>query len=193
MQGRSAPNPMIEALMDLTEKTLESRRVYEGRVVNLRIDTVQLPNGRTSTREIIEHNGAVAIVPMLDQDRLVLVRQFRQAAGRVLLEIPAGGLEVSEDPIHCARRELMEEIGYYPQKLTEMFYSYLAPGYSSEKLHTFLAEDLVLREADGDSDEFVEIVTVRLGDAIDMIRSGEIADAKSICGILLAARLFRGC
>ncbi|MHB0997991.1 MAG: NUDIX domain-containing protein [Armatimonadota bacterium] len=179
--------------MDLFEKTLETKRIYEGRVINLRIDTVQLPDGNTSTREIIEHKGAVAIVPMIDHENIVLVKQFRQSAGRVLLEIPAGGLELGEEPADCARRELTEEIGYYPNKLTEMFYSYLAPGYSTEKLHTFLAEDLESSSAGSDTDEFLEVVTVKLPDAIDMIRSGEIADAKSICGILLASRLFKEC
>lgn len=176
--------------MDLTEKTIGTERIYEGRVISLRVDTVRLPNGLTSKREIIEHRGAVAIVPMLDHKQVVLVRQFRQAAGRALLEIPAGGLEPGEEPADCARRELTEEIGYYPGKLTEMFYSYLAPGYSTEKLHTFLAEDLIPHKAESDSDEFLEVVIVNLTDAIDMIRSGEIADAKSICGLLLAARLF---
>ena len=179
--------------MNLTEKTLESKRVFEGKIVNLRVDTVELPNGKTSTREIVEHKGAVAIVPILENKKVVLVRQYRQAAGRILLEIPAGGLEIGEDPADCARRELQEEIGYYPGKLTEMFYSYLAPGYSSEKLHTFLAEDLEQRYLDSDSDEFLEIVTIDLQDAVEMIRQGEIADAKSICGLLLASRIFKVC
>ncbi|HAH86383.1 MAG TPA: ADP-ribose pyrophosphatase [Armatimonadetes bacterium] len=179
--------------MKLFEKTLSSRRVFEGRIVNLRVDTVELPNGKTSTREVIEHRGAVAVVPMVDKRRVVLVRQFRQPAGRVLLEIPAGGLEIGEAPEDCARRELVEETGYYPKKLTKMFYSYLAPGYSSEKLHTFLAEDLHTESKDGDPDEFLEIVTVDLCDAVSMIQTGEIADAKSICGILLADRIYKAC
>jgi ADP-ribose pyrophosphatase len=179
--------------VDLFEKTLQSKRVFEGRVVNLRVDTVELPNGKTTTREVVEHKGAVAIVPMLDNDKMILVRQFRQATGRVLLEIPAGGLEIGESPVQCAQRELVEEIGYYPEKLTEMFYSYLAPGYSSEKLHTFLASDLRKTETNMEADEFLEIVTVQLEEAVEMIRSGEVADAKSICGILLASRLFKGC
>ena len=128
---------------------------------------------------------------MLDHETVVLVRQVRQAAGRVLLEIPAGGLEAGEDTEDCARRELIEEIGYYPQKLTPMFYSYLAPGYSSEKLHTFLAEDLQSDVQNTDCDEFIEVVTIPLRDAENMIRNGEIVDAKSICGLLLASRLFK--
>jgi len=179
--------------MDLTEKTLESKRVFEGRLVNLRVDTVELPNGRTTTREVVEHKGAVAIVPMLDHEKIVLVRQFRQPAGAVLLEIPAGTLDKGEDPADCARRELVEEIGYFPEKLTEMFHSYLAPGYSTEMLHTFLAEDLRKARENRDLDEFIEIVPVNLRDAVEMINTGEIMDAKSICGILLASRLFKEC
>ena len=178
--------------MDLTEKTIESKRIYEGRVVNLRVDTVSLPNGRTSTREIIEHNGAVAIVPMLDARTVIMVKQFRQAAGQVLLEIPAGGMDDGEDPASAAGRELSEEIGYYPQKLTEMFRSYLAPGYSSEMLYTFIAEDLRREVLPNDHDEFIEVVSIPLDEAIDMIRDGRIVDAKSICGLLIASRLFRG-
>ena len=179
--------------MDLTEKTLESKRMFEGKLVNLRVDTVELPDGSTSTREVVEHRGAVAIVPMLDHERVVLVRQYRQPVGGTLLEIPAGTLDKGEDPAECARRELVEETGYFPEKLTEMFYSYLAPGYSTEKLHTFLAEDLKKVGENWDSDEFLEIVTINLQDAVEMIRSGEIVDAKSICGILLASRLFKEC
>jgi ADP-ribose pyrophosphatase len=176
--------------LELTEKTIKSKRIFEGKLVNLRIDTVELPDGGTSTREVVEHRGAVAIVPMLDHDRIVLVRQYRQPAGAVLLEIPAGTLDKGEDPVECARRELAEEIGYYPEKLTEMFHSYLAPGYSTEMLHTFLAEDLKKVEENRDADEFIEIVTVGLGDAVRMIDNGDIVDAKSICGILLASRIF---
>ncbi len=179
--------------MDLTEKTLESKRIFEGRVVNLRLDTVELPNGRKTSREVVEHRGAVAIVPLLDHETLVLVRQYRQPVGDALLEIPAGTLDSSEDPADCARRELVEEIGYFPGKLTEMFHSYLSPGYSTEILHTFLAEDLRKAVENRDSDEFLEVVTINLRDAVEMIRSGEIVDAKSICGILLASRLFKEC
>lgn len=179
--------------MDLTEKTIESKRIFEGRLVNLRVDTVELPNGRQSTREVVEHRGAVCIVPILDHSQVVLIRQFRQPVGGTLLELPAGTLDPGESPEDCARRELVEEIGYFPDKLTEMFHSYLAPGYSTEMLHTFLAEDLRRVGENRDSDEFIEVVTVRLRDAVDMILHGEIVDAKTICGILLASRLCEEC
>ncbi|MDH7602106.1 MAG: NUDIX hydrolase [Armatimonadota bacterium] len=174
--------------MELREETIESKEVFSGRLVKLRVDRVRLPNGRESTREVVVHRGAVAAVPLIDSDRVVMVRQFRQAAGETLLEIPAGTLDPGEDPAECVIRELEEEIGRRPNRVTLMFRSYLAPGYSSEMLHTFLAEDLVPIESSSDEDEFIEIVEVRLDEAVDKILSGEIKDAKSICGILMAQR-----
>jgi ADP-ribose pyrophosphatase len=177
--------------MDLKEKTISTERIYEGHIVNLRVDTVELPDGRVSKREVVEHRGAVAIVPLLDTDTLVVTRQFRQPTGQELLEIPAGTLDKGEDPDDCAKRELGEEIGYEPGKLTLMFRSYLAPGYSSEMLHTYLATDLHPVPTGRDEDEFIEIVHIKLDQAVELIRSGEIKDAKSICGILMANRLLR--
>lgn len=175
--------------MELREETIESREAFSGRLVKLRVDKVRLPNGTETTREIVVHRGAVTAVPLIDTDRIVMVRQFRQAAGEVLLELPAGTLDPDEDPVVCAERELREEIGYHPGTLTLMFRSYLAPGYSSEMLHTFLAEDLVSVGAQAEPDEFIEIVEVRMDDAVDLIRSGEIKDAKTICGVLMAQRI----
>lgn len=176
--------------MSLREKTLSTNRIYDGKIVSLRVDTVELPDGRISQREVVEHKGAVAIVPLLDHDTLVVIRQFRQPAGEVLIEIPAGTLGNNEDPDDCARRELAEEIGYEPGTLTKMFKSYLAPGYSSEMLHTYLATDLRPCPTGRDEDEFMEIVQIGLDEAVDLIRSGEIKDAKTICGVLMANRLF---
>jgi len=174
--------------MELREVTIESTEAFSGRLVKLRVDKVRLPDGRETTREVVVHRGAIAVVPLIDHDKVVMVRQYRQAAGEVLMEIPAGTLEVGEDPLICAERELHEEIGYRANKLTLMFRSYLAPGYSSEMLHTFLAEDLVNIGVERDADEFMEIVEIALEDAVGMIRSGEIKDAKTICGILMAQR-----
>lgn len=179
--------------MKLKEKTIGTKRIFEGNIVNLRVDSVELPDGRSATREVVEHRGAVAVVPMLDKKHLVMVRQYRQPVGKILMEIPAGCLEKGESPEECAERELMEEIGYRPKKLTKMFHSHLSPGYSTEVLHTFLAEDLVKVDESRDEDEFLEVVTVGLTDAVEMIRDGDITDAKSICGILLASRLYKVC
>ena len=177
--------------MELREELIDSVEVFSGRLVKLRVDRVRLPNGKEATREIVVHRGAVAIVPMLDSDKVVMVRQFRQAAGETLLEIPAGTLDPHEPPEVCAERELGEEIGYKPGKLTLMFKSYLAPGYSSEMLHTYLAQDLIHGIARPEADEFLEIVEMPMRDAIALIRSGEIKDAKTICGLMMA-REFMG-
>jgi ADP-ribose pyrophosphatase len=113
------------------EETTGSERIYEGRIINLRVDTVRLPSGRESKREVIEHKGAVCIVPVLDDGRVMLVRQFRKASGQSLLEVPAGGLEEGESPEQCAARELMEECGFRPGKLVPIYEAFLAPGYST--------------------------------------------------------------
>jgi ADP-ribose pyrophosphatase len=139
--------------MDLSEKTIDSKRVFEGKIVNLRVDTVELPDGKLATREIVEHKGAVAIVPLLDTTKVVMVKQYRQPTGQVLIEIPAGTREAREDEESCARRELIEETGYAAGRMTRMFSTYLAPGYSEEMLHTFLAEDLTPAKAELDADE----------------------------------------
>ncbi|MFA4016333.1 MAG: hypothetical protein RUDDFDWM_001436 [Candidatus Fervidibacterota bacterium] len=178
---------------DLTERTIESKRVYEGRVVNLRVDTVMLPDGRISTREIVEHRGAVAIVPMLSENKVILIKQFRKPANEDLLEIPAGTLAEGETPIECAKRELVEEIGYSAGKFEELFSIYLAPGYSTEKLHVFLASELKPEERKLDEEEFIEVVEMTLDEAISQIEAGAIKDAKTICGLLLTwYRLHRG-
>lgn len=178
--------------MQLKEETINSELVFDGRLVKLRVDTVRLPDGRKATREIVVHRGAVAMVPLLNHDKVVMVRQYRQAAGEVLLEIPAGTSEPGEEPHECADRELQEETGYKAGKITEMFSSYLAPGYSSEMLHTFLAEDLTKVESRSDEDEFLEVVEIPLDDAVDLIRTGGIKDAKTICGLLMAQRIVSG-
>jgi ADP-ribose pyrophosphatase len=175
--------------MDLREETIDSREIYSGKILKLRVDRVRLPNGKESTREIVVHRGAITAVPLLDDGRIVMVRQFRQAAGETLLELPAGTLEPGEDHTECARRELQEEINYTPNHLTLLFASYLAPGYSSELLYTYLAEDLVKAEGQSDADEFLEIVTIPLDEAVEMVSQKQIKDAKSICGILMAHRI----
>jgi ADP-ribose pyrophosphatase len=174
--------------MELTETVTATERIFEGRVVKLRVDTVTLPNGAASKREVVEHHGAVCMVPMADDHTVLLVRQFRLPAGKALLEIPAGGLEPGEEAMDCARRELAEEIRKKPEFLIPLFTAYLAPGYSTELMYGYLA--LGLSDIDGelDADEFVETVPMSLDDALAAIASGEIQDSKTICGLTLAAR-----
>jgi len=176
--------------MNLTETVIESQRIFEGRVVSLRVDTVTLPNGKTSKREVVEHGGAIAVVPLDSEGRVLLVRQFRLPTGGPLLEVPAGGIEEGEDPAVACARELAEEIGFTPQKITPLYEGFVAPGYCSEKIWGFLAEDLEPAPgAHTDHDEFVETVPMALDDALAAISDGRIQDLKSIACLTLAARL----
>ncbi len=171
----------------LTEVTLGSRWGFEGRLVRVRIDEVRLPNGRESTREVIVHPGAVAIVPLHEDGTVTLVRQWRQAAGKALLEIPAGTREPDEEASACAHRELAEEVRLAAGCMTPLFGSYLAPGYSSELLHMFLATELTPAEGEPDADEVLEVRRVPLAEVTRMVLGGELQDAKTVCGVLLAA------
>lgn len=176
-------------MTNIEETVTSSRRVFDGRIINLRVDTVVLPDGKTSQREIVEHRGAVAMVPMRDRDTVILVRQYRRAAAGSLLEIPAGTRDPDEDIELCARRELAEEINYQAGRMIKLFHSYQAPGYSTEVIHTFLALDLTPVEGHTDEDEFLEIVPTPFADALEMVKSGEIVDSKTISGLLFVERL----
>ncbi len=170
--------------MDLRETLLKSEKVFEGRLIGVRKDEVRLPNGRMSVREVVEHPGAVAIVPLLEDDRVVLVRQFRYAVGKALMEIPAGTRHPNEPPEECAQRELREETGYIAQQLTHLTDFYVAPGYSTELIHLFVATGLQPAKGEQDEDELVEVVTLPLSEAVAAIERGEVQDAKTIVGLL---------
>ncbi len=171
-----------------TEPTLSSERIYEGRIINLRQDTILMPSGREAKREIVEHHGAVCVVPVLDDGRIALVRQYRKPAEQVLLEIPAGGLEPNEAPIDAARRELIEECGLRAGKLTLLFSCFLAPGYSTECIGCFLAEQLTETDTDPDEDEIVDTHFYQLDELLPMIDDGRICDSKTIAGLLALYR-----
>lgn len=173
--------------MEHFEKTIETRRIHEGRIINLREDTVLLPSGRTAKREIVEHKGAVAIVPVLPDGRIVMVRQFRKPAEDALLEIPAGSLEAGEEPLACAERELIEECGFRG-RLSPLFECYLAPGYATELMRGFLAEDLEDIGATPEEDENLEIEIHSLEEALNIFDKGGIRDSKTICGLLALYR-----
>ncbi len=168
------------------EKTVKSDIIYEGRILNLRVDTVELPNRKYSKREIVEHGKAVALIPV-KEDKIIFVRQHRIAVDRVLLELPAGLVEANEEPRETALREMQEEIGYASDSLEYLFDSLSSPGFTNEKTSYFLAKDLYKKEAAPDEDEFLEVEEYTLEEALDMIDSGEIIDSKTIIGILYAA------
>ncbi|MGI6713022.1 MAG: NUDIX hydrolase [Bacillota bacterium] len=166
------------------EKTIKSKYIYQGKIVSLRKDKVILPNGKTAEREIVEHGGAVAIVPINKDGNIILVKQFRKPLEQETIEIPAGKLNPGENPEKCALRELQEEIGYTAEKLEYKFSYYTSPGFCNEILHLFFASNLKESKKPCDEDEIIEITQVSLQKALHMIMKGEIIDGKTITGIL---------
>ena len=165
------------------EKTLSSRLIYEGRAVKLRIDTVKVPSGRETTREIVEHSDCVAIIAIDADNNILLVKQFRQAVGKELLEIPAGGIEPGEDPVATVRRELREETGYLPRKVKRLGDFYSSPGYCTEYLHLYLATDLISSPLTAEDTEDISLIRVPTAQITILITSGSICDTKSIAGL----------
>jgi ADP-ribose pyrophosphatase len=172
----------------LEERVLRSQRVYDGKVVNLRVDSVRLSDGRQSTRDVVEHGNAVTILPVDDTGRLVLVRQYRLPARAILLEAPAGNMDQGETPEETAHRELREETGLDCRELTPLASFYPAPGFSEEFMYCFLATDLYESDGSPDDDEEVEVVRYTAPAALEAIQNGEIVDAKTIV-VILAYRL----
>lgn len=162
---------------------MSTKNIYSGKVVTLNIDTVTLPNGVTIDLEVVRHPGAAAVVPLKDNRTVVLIKQFRHAAGGFIYEIPAGKLHPGEDPKNCAARELEEEIGYQAGKLELLSSIFTAPGFTDEVIHIYKATELAKGRQNLDRDEVLEIVEVSLQEAIDMIRVGRIRDAKTMVGL----------
>ena len=166
------------------EKTISSQLVYEGRAVTLRIDTVQTTGGRETTREIVEHDDCVAIVPLDADNNVLLVSQFRKPVEKDLLEIPAGSIDSGEEPEAAVRRELREETGYLPRKVERLGGFYSAPGYCTEYLYLYLATDLVPSPLYAEDTEGINLVRVPINQITGLIATGKIYDAKSIAGLL---------
>lgn len=176
---------------------LSSRRVYTGRIISLDVDHVRFPDGSTGELEMIRHPGASAIVPFLsdptgDDPQLLLVRQYRYAAEEWLYEIPAGRLDPQETPEGCARRELAEETGCTAERFEHLYTLYTTPGFTDEKIHIFMASGLGRGTPRHESDEHMEVETVTLSRALEMIREGALKDAKSALGIMYAAGFVAG-
>lgn len=172
--------------MSRNEKTLKTERIYEGKVINLRVDTVELPDKKYSKREIVEHSGAVGIIGINKAGEVILVKQYRKAVDDFLLEIPAGKIEPQEEPQACAKREFKEETGYGASEFSPLVQCYTSPGFSNEKIHLFKAEGLFKGTAEPDEDEYIETVEISYATALQKIRDGEIQDCKTIMAILLA-------
>jgi len=175
----------------LRETLLDSKSVFTGKMINLRVDNVQLPDGKKAAREVVEHPGAVAVVPILPDGRIILVKQYRHPVGEVTWEVPAGKLDKKEDPEGCAYRELEEETGYKAKKMRKLTAFFTTPGFTNEVIHLYAAQDLEETSQKTDDDEFIDVMEISRADAMWMIRSGEIKDAKTIIGILMADQLIK--
>ena len=171
---------------------LACAEIHKGKIITLNHETVRFPDGSTGEMDIVRHPGAAAIVPFMsaptgDDPQLLLLRQYRYAAGGYIYEIPAGRLDGDESPATCAARELKEETGCTAERLEPMYTMFTTPGFTDELIHVFLASGLTHGESAREADEFVDVVIVSLAEALEFIRTGEILDAKSALGILYAA------
>jgi len=181
MLNRTGENKMS----NLEEKTLKSEHIFSGRIIQVQVDEVELPNGKTSTRELVKHPGAVAIIAVTDDNKIVMVEQYRKPLEKTIVEIPAGKLEKGEEPSLCAKRELEEETGYECQSLELISSFYTSPGFADEIIHVYLAKGLSKKEnaAGLDEDEFVNLMEVTLEEAQVLIEEQQIFDAKTIFAV----------
>ncbi len=172
-------------MKSLEEKTIKTEPIFSGRIIRLQVDEVELPNGNTSTREIVKHPGAVAVIPITSDNKIVMVEQYRKPMEKVLVEIPAGKLEKGEEPAYTAVRELEEETGYESQSLEWLISFYTSPGFADEIVHLYVAKGLVKKEnaASLDEDEFVNVLEVTLEEAIEFVREQRVYDAKTAYAI----------
>lgn len=175
--------------MDNYEKTIKVDNVYEGKILSLRVETVEMPDKKYSKREIVDHVKGVGIIAFDGEDSIYLVRQYRKAIDEFTLEIPAGLVEVNEKPIETAKRELQEEIGYKPLDIEYLFDMHASPGFTNDKLSFFLAKNLEESKLELDEDEFLEKKSYKIEDVYNMVINGEITDAKTIIAVMYAKRL----
>ncbi|WP_027363728.1 NUDIX domain-containing protein [Desulfotruncus alcoholivorax] len=168
----------------MEEKRISSENIYAGKIMTVKKDQVILPDGRQGAREIVELSDAVAVLAINNNNEVLMVRQFRHPAGESLLEIPAGKVEKGEKPLDCAKRELEEETGCRAAVWKEICYFFTSPGFCTEKIYLYLAGGLSMHETKFDQDEFIEIETINVNEAMEMIKNGDIKDAKTIIGIL---------
>ena len=161
-------------------------KIYQGKIIDLSVETVTLPNGATAELELITHPGASAVVPLKDNQTVVMIRQYRHAVGGYIYEIPAGKLYLGEDPRDCAMREVEEEIGYKVGKLEPLLSFFTTPGFTDEIIHIYLGENLTLGTQDLGEDEVLEVIEMPLTKTIELIKDGSIKDGKTIIGLQAA-------
>lgn len=176
----------------LKEKRVDGATQFSGKLLEVRVDRVELPDGQQTLREYVVHPGAVMVIPLLDDGRLVMERQFRYPLDRVFLELPAGKIDAGEDIAACARRELREETGYEASHWSHLATIHPCIGYSNERIEIFLARGLTHAGAALDEGEFLEVVEVGLDAALEAVREGRISDAKTVAGLFWAEKIFRG-
>lgn len=170
--------------MDIIENTLKSEVKFEGKVINLSVKEVELPNGKKAFREVVNHPGGVAVVAFKDENTLLMIEQFRSPIEKVVLEIPAGKLEKNENIELCGRRELEEETGYKAETFTYLGKIVPSPGYTDEYIYLYKAEDLFNGNIGGDDDEFINLIEIDINKVKKMIKEGQIIDAKTICALM---------
>lgn len=178
--------------MDFTEKPLKQDYLYRGKIVNLRVDNAELPDGTTALREVIEHPGGVCVAALTEKEELLFVDQFRYPYMETVLELPAGKLEYGEDPFEAGKRELQEETGAAAENYRDLGKLYPTPGYCGEIIHMYLAENLTFSEQHLDEDEFLEVRRIPLEEAFQMVMRNEIRDSKTQVGILKTYQLVKG-
>jgi len=169
-------------------KVLKSETAFTGRAFSIRLDTVEYAPGKTHRMEIVEHSGAVTMVPVDEKGHVWFIRQYRHSVGETILELPAGTLHTSEDPAVGAQRELQEEIGMQAARLEHISTFFLAPGYSTEKMYAYLATELSPAPLPQDADEQIEVVKLSVAEAMAAVDRGEVRDAKSLAALLAAGR-----
>jgi ADP-ribose pyrophosphatase len=177
---------------DLSETEIASETVFQGKLLHVKRDTVSLHNGKTATREYIEHNGAVMIIPLLDSGELVMERQYRYAMRRHCLEFPAGKIDPGEEPLATGRRELLEETGYVAGEWTYLATIHPTVAYSTERILIYLARGLRHQGGNLDEGEFLEVLTLPLAALLERVRAGEITDVKTVIGVFWLEKLLRG-
>lgn len=168
---------------NLEERTIKETAIYSGRIIDVVVEEVELPNGEKSKREIVRHPGAVAVIAVTEENKIVLVRQFRKPLDRTIVEIPAGKLEKGEDPLECAKRELEEETGYKSDQLEHLISFYTSPGFANELIHLYFTNNLQKGNVNMDEDEFVELMEVTVEEAEALIATKAIYDAKTAYAI----------
>ena len=177
---------------DFTEETISSQKVYGGVLLHVRADTVRLPNGRESVREYVEHPGAAMVVAFTDENTLILERQFRYPLRRHFIELPAGKIDPGEDPLRTAQRELREECGYEAAQWRHLATLHPCIGYADEHIELYLARGLTHVGHALDDDEFLEVFTLSIDEALEWVRQGRITEAKALTGLLWADKIARG-